>query len=80
MPLYSFKDTTTGEVFDKLMTWDDRAEFLEQNKNLTPHIGKAPGLIGGRSMDSGTLPDGFKDKLREMKKKYPTSGGVDHLI
>ena len=80
MPMYSFKDNNTGEVFDKVMSWDSRNEYLENNPHLTTIIDKAPGLIGGKSMDSGRLPDGFKDKLREMKKKYPTARGVDHLI
>lgn len=79
MPLYSFRDLNTGEVFEKIMSWNDRVEFLENNTNLAPQVG-TPGIIGGRSMESGNLPEGLKDKFREMKKKYPTARGVDHLI
>ena len=79
MPLYVFKDLDTGEVFEKMMSWKDRTEFLEHNTNIAPQVG-VPGIIGGRSMESGNLPEGLKDKFREMKKKYPTARGVDHLI
>jgi hypothetical protein len=37
-------------------------------------------VIGGRSMDSGKLPEGFKDTLREMKKIHPHGKGADHLV
>ena len=79
MPLYAFKDLDTGEVFEKVMSWKDRGEFLEFNTNVAP-LPNTPGIIGGRSMESGNLPEGLKDKFREMKKKYPTAKGVDHLI
>ena len=79
MPLYSFKDLNTGEVFEKIMSWKDRVEFLEFNTHIAPQI-TPPDIIAGRSMESGRLPDGLKDKFREMKKKYPTARGVDHLI
>ena len=79
MPVYTFRDTSTGEVFEKIMSYDDRVEFLEHNTNVAP-ITVAPAIIGGRSMDSGRLPEGFKDKLRLMKEKNPKARGVDHLI
>ena len=45
------------------------------NQKLTPTT-----IIGGVSTSSGNLPEGFKDTLREMKKKHPLSTGVDNFI
>jgi hypothetical protein len=37
-------------------------------------------MIGAVSTDSGKLPEGFKDKLREMQNKHPRANGIKHLI
>lgn len=79
MPTYSFKNKETGEVFDKLMSYSSKVEYLENNPHLESYIDRV-GFIGGVSMDSGRLPEGYKDKLRLIKEKHPKARGVDHLI
>ena len=79
MPIYTFKNTSTDEVFEKTMSYDEKVEFLNNNSDVTSIITTA-GIIGGRSMDSGRLPDGFKDKLRLIKQQHPKANGVNHLI
>ena len=79
MPLYTFKNTETDEVFEDSMSYDDKVTYLENNPHIISIITTA-GIIGGRSMESGRLPEGFKDKLRLMKQKHPKARGVDHLI
>lgn len=79
MPTYVFKNTDTEEVFEKIMSYDEKVEFLNNNPNVTSIIATA-GIIGGISMDSGRLPEGFKDKLRLIKQKHPRANGVNHLI
>ena len=78
MPTYTFQNAQ-GEVYDKFMKISEVDQYLADNPG-TQKLLAAPSLIGGISMDSGRLPDGFKDKLREMQKKHPTANGIKHLI
>lgn len=78
MPIYTFIDEQ-GETCDKLLKISELDEFKKNNPQLQQVIG-APNIIGGISMDSGRLPDGFKDRLREMAKKHPKANGIKHLI
>jgi len=61
--------------------WDEEMEQWYPIGSEEDSTGeKATTVIGGTSMDSGKLPEGFKDTLREMKKKHPLSKGADHLL
>lgn len=79
MPTYNFYNKDTKEVEEHFMSISSLDQFKEDNPHLNTVI-TTPGIIGGVSMDSGKLPDGFKDRLRLMKDKHPLSKGVDHLI
>ena len=79
MPTYTFINTETGEEKDHIMSYNDLDDFKKNNPNLKQKL-VFPGSIGSTSMDSGKLPEGFKDKLREMKKKHPRANGISHLI
>lgn len=80
MPLYTFKNTETGETTDLILSVSAMEQYKVDNPQMQNVI-YSPGLIGGRDQSGGgNLPDGFKDKLREIKKKHPGSTGVDHLI
>jgi hypothetical protein len=78
VPTYTFKNEQ-GEVFDKFMRMSEVDQYLEDNPG-TQKLLAAPGLIGGISIDSGRLPDGFKDRLRDMAQKHPHANGIKHLI
>lgn len=79
MPVYTFFNVDTDEVYEKIMKISEVEKYLTDNPNVQKLI-DTPAIIGGVSMDSGKLPDGFKDRLRLMKEKHPRSKGVDHLI
>jgi len=79
MPLYTFYDESIDTVFEKTMKISEVDQYLTDNPQVHKMI-DAPNIIGGISMDSGRLPDTFKDKLRLMKQIHPRSKGVDHLI
>ena len=34
MPTYEFKNKDTDEVFEKIMSYDDKVKFLEENPNI----------------------------------------------
>lgn len=58
MPTYTFRNTQTEEVFDQLMTWKEREQFLSDNPQLESIIGGAPALgdpvrLGIRKTDGG---------------------------
>lgn len=58
MPTYSFRDTNSGECFDKLMRWEQREAFLKENPHLEPIITGAaaigdPVRLGVRRTDGG---------------------------
>lgn len=67
MPTYRFKDTETGEIFEKFLYISELDKYLEENKKIKQLVGGAPLISSGRGMSK---PDeGFRDILREMKKK-----------
>ena len=74
MPTYSFRDNNTQETFDRMMSYDDKHKFLEENPHLDPIINSAPAL--GDSVRLGLKkPDqGFRDVLRNMKANKAYSG------
>jgi len=79
MPTYTLKNAKTEEQWDVVMTYSNMKEYVQKNPDIIYIIG-TPSFIGGVSTDSGRLPEGFKDRMREMKKKHPTSKAVDHLV
>lgn len=80
MPTYNFRNKETDEQFTEFFTtFSDCEKYLEEN----PHIQKlltTAKFISGVTTEGGKLPGGFKDRLKEMKKKHPRAKGVDHLI
>jgi predicted nucleic acid-binding Zn ribbon protein len=72
MPLYSFKDTTTDEVFDVLMSMKDLDEYKEQHPTHQRYIDSAPVLVSGVSV-TGKLDSGFKDVLSKISEAHPGS-------
>lgn len=74
MPTYLFRDTDTGEVFEKVMRISELDTYKEQNPTHERYYdGVAPGLadpvrVGARKMDSG-----FKEVLQKIHEKTPGS-------
>lgn len=81
MPSYEFRDINTGEIFEAYMKISEYGEYKKNNPHHERYFGVAPKVIGGiDSSSGGKLPEGFKDKLRDIKAKHPGAGGVDHLL
>jgi hypothetical protein len=68
MPTYSFRDKNTEDVFDKFMKMSEKDQYLSDN----PHLESVLTTAGvGRELTSKMKPDqGFRDVLREIKKKH----------
>jgi len=65
MPTYTFRNKDTDEVFDKLMSWDDRQKYLEENSNLEVIIG-APAMGDSVRLGIRRTDDGFKEVLSKI--------------
>ncbi len=69
MPTYRFVNEKSEE-FEEFMTISALDNYLKENPNLTQLVNGAPMISSGR----GGKPDqGFRDLLKDMKKKH--SGG-----
>lgn len=74
MPIYSFKNTETGEEFDLMLKLADRETYLEENPNLKQIItGSAP-LIDSARLGRAKPDQGFRDLLTSMKNNKSYTG------
>ena len=71
MPLYRLLNTDTEEVVEELVSWSTLQSILESNPNLKL-LPAAPAIVSGVS--GRMRPDeGFRDRLRDIKKSHPGS-------
>ena len=78
MPTYTFRNKDTEEVYDKIMSWDSREEYLKENPNLETIIG-APAMgdvvrLGIRKPDQG-----FNEVLSKIHAANYKSNLADKL-
>jgi len=67
MPTYSFRDKNTEEVFDKIMSYSARQEYLAENPHLEVVIGNPS--IGDLTFNK--KPDaGFREVLQKIKSHH----------
>jgi len=66
MPSYNFRDNETGEEFTVFLKMAEREAYMQEH-NCT-QIPTLPALHSGRGR--GKPDEGFRDILREMKKKH----------
>lgn len=70
MPTYTFRDKTTGEVWDERLSMSAREEKLK-DPNIEQVISSAPRMnysVSGKKPD-----DGFRDVLKKIKSKHRRS-------
>lgn len=65
MPTYTFRNKDTGEVFDKLMSWDDRQAYLELNPILEIVMG-SPAMGDSVRLGIRKNDDGFREVLSKI--------------
>lgn len=76
MPTYTFKDTSTGEVFDKFMRISEREDYLAENPHLEPVLS-----YSGIVHEVGTnlkVADVFRDKIKQIKSRYRVNNIKDY--
>lgn len=72
MPTYTFRNKDTGEVYDKIMSWNSREEYLKENPNLETIIG-APSMGDPVRLGVRKTDDGFKEVLSKIGQANPFS-------
>jgi len=78
MPTYTFRNKDTEEIYDKIMSWNSREEYLKENLNLEVIMG-APAM--GDSVRLGIRkPDqGFNEVLSKIHAANYRSNLADKL-
>ncbi len=76
MPLYTFRDKTTGDEWEAMYSFAGKDEFLSQNPNIEIVI-FAPAIVSGVNT-ANKIPDGFKDVLKKVKSNHRRSS-IDTL-
>lgn len=69
MPNYTFLNTKTDEQFDESMSIADKEKYLKKNKHIIQLILSAPLLADPTRVGLKKPEDGFRDLLKEIKKK-----------
>lgn len=79
MPTYTFENIETGDVEEHFLSMSNLDNFKAENPKLKQKL-TITNIVGGLTKESGSLPEGFKDTLREMKKKHPAATSLDRHI
>ena len=74
MPIYTFENTKTGEVFDEMMMIAEKEVYLKKNKHIrqmltTINISKS-GVMGHGQMKSD---NGWKEMQSRIAEAHPAS-------
>ena len=72
MPIYTFRDVNTNEIFDLMMSISDLDKYKEQHPHHERYIDSAPSIVSGVSI-TGKIDDGFKSVLSKIAEAHPTS-------
>ena len=64
MPLYTFKNTTTDEEYDEVMSYEELQEYLKQE-----HIHQVFKMNIYRYSDAGGIKDQFTDWAKDSQVK-----------
>ena len=76
MPIYTFENTKTGEVFDDMMSIAEKESYLKKNKHIKQcltTINISSGVQGITMKNDG----GWKDNLSRIADAHPTSPLAD---
>ena len=72
MPLYSFKNTKSGEEFEMFMSMDKRERYLKENPNIQQTISKV-NIVAGVSGMSYRQDHGWNENLSRIAEAHPKS-------
>ena len=70
MPTYLFKNINTDEEQELFMSITERDKYLEGNPDITQLVHGAPSIGDSIRLGLRKPDDGFRDRLREIKKHH----------
>ena len=73
MPTYTLRNKKTGEMWQVLCPYNEMKEKLNNDIELVPVM---PSIVSGVGSLHSKVPDGFRDKLKDIKSK----SGRDNTI
>lgn len=81
LPEYLFLNKNTGEEWLEWMSISQRTKFLEDNPHIEQLVHGCPPMTSDPMRVQGTTVskpnDGFRDVLREVKKKHPRADYIN---
>lgn len=78
MPTYTFRNKDTEEIFDKIMSWNSREEYLKENPNLEVIMG-APAMGDVVRLGIKKPDQGFNEVLSKIHAANYKSNLADKL-
>jgi len=72
MPIYTFENTKTGEVFDDMMSIAEMEKYLKKNKHIQQKL-TSINIVGGVQGITHKNDGGWNDNLQRIADAHPTS-------
>lgn len=81
MPLYTFKDTKTGEVYDIQLSMKELDLYKEEHPDHERYFDAQgiPSLVSGVAV-TGKMDGGFKEVLSRISEAHPASELADRHL
>jgi|TARA_Y100001973_G_scaffold101973_1_gene166135 hypothetical protein len=73
MPIYSMKNLDTEEIFEVVMSNDEREQYLRDNTHIKQIFNKFPGVADPTRIGVTRHSDGFNDVLKKIKNSHHKS-------
>ena len=67
MPTYTLRDIKTNNQWDVVCSYDELQTILDEMPDVIKVL-STPKIVTGVGTLHGKVPDGFKDKLNQIKK------------
>lgn len=71
MPRYEFRNTITGEIFEKTMKISEKETYLELNPDVESWFSSAPSVGDPVRLGVRRIDNGFKEVLQKVAEKTP---------
>lgn len=78
MPVYSFKDKITNEIFDVTLRISDYDNYVTSNPDVERYIDSVPSIVGG--VGGIKSDNGFKEVLSKVAEAHPNSALANKTV
>lgn len=78
MPIYTFENKKTNEIYNETMTISEMEKYLRKNKHIKQII-SCVNIVGGVSGISYKQDNGFKEVLSKVAEAHPQSALANEM-